>query len=103
MRCAGTTPACASCSARLRSGVSTRSQPPKTSRSIGTRPAARSSGISVTQPSGSAKPALMAAVNKILGEYDKSNGLQKSFDKWLGADSPYKFTRDYKVEPIKTQ
>ncbi|RDU97217.1 transporter substrate-binding domain-containing protein [Trinickia dinghuensis] len=49
------------------------------------------------------EPALMAAVNKILGNYDKSDGLQKSFDKWLGADSPYKFTRDYKVEPIKTQ
>lgn len=49
------------------------------------------------------EPALMAAVNKILHDYDKSNGLQQSFDKWLGVNSPYKFTRDYKVEPIRTQ
>lgn len=49
------------------------------------------------------EPALMAAVNKILVDYDKSNGLQQSFDKWLGAKSVYKFTRDYKVEPIKAQ
>ncbi|VVD66039.1 ABC transporter substrate-binding protein [Pandoraea iniqua] len=49
------------------------------------------------------EPALMAAVNKILLDYDKTNGLQDSFDKWLGAKSVYKFTRDYKVEPIKVQ
>ncbi|MEM5314712.1 transporter substrate-binding domain-containing protein [Paraburkholderia sp. JHI869] len=49
------------------------------------------------------EPALMAEVNKVLHDYDKSNGLQQSFDKWLGAKSPYKFTRDYKVEPIRTQ
>lgn len=49
------------------------------------------------------EPALMAAVNKILLDYDKSNELQQSFDKWLGANSVYKFTRDYKVEPIKVQ
>lgn len=49
------------------------------------------------------EPALLAAVNKILVDYDKSNGLQSSFDKWLGAKSVYKFTRDYKVEPIKVQ
>ncbi|SMG57858.1 transporter substrate-binding domain-containing protein [Paraburkholderia susongensis] len=49
------------------------------------------------------EPALMSAVNKILHEYDKSNGLQQSFDKWLGVNSPYKFTRDYRVEPIRTQ
>ncbi|WP_321914542.1 MULTISPECIES: transporter substrate-binding domain-containing protein [unclassified Paraburkholderia] len=49
------------------------------------------------------EPALMAAVNKILHDYDKSSGLQQSFDKWLGVNSPYKFTRDYKVEPIRTQ
>ncbi|WP_374627659.1 transporter substrate-binding domain-containing protein [Pandoraea sp.] len=49
------------------------------------------------------EPALMAAVNKILIDYDKSNGLQESFDKWLGNKSVYKFTRDYKVEPIKVQ
>ncbi|VVE44655.1 ABC transporter substrate-binding protein [Pandoraea eparura] len=49
------------------------------------------------------EPALLAAVNKILVDYDKSNGLQNSFDKWLGAKSVYKFTRDYKVEPIKVQ
>lgn len=49
------------------------------------------------------EPALMAAVNKILLDYDQSNGLQASFDKWLGAKSVYKFTRDYKVEPIKAQ
>ncbi|WAL82965.1 transporter substrate-binding domain-containing protein [Pandoraea sp. XJJ-1] len=49
------------------------------------------------------EPALLAAVNKILVDYDKTNGLQDSFDKWLGAKSVYKFTRDYKVEPIKVQ
>lgn len=49
------------------------------------------------------EPALMAAVNKILLDYEKTNGLQDSFDKWLGAKSVYKFTRDYKVEPIKVQ
>ncbi|MDM8354749.1 transporter substrate-binding domain-containing protein [Pandoraea communis] len=49
------------------------------------------------------EPALLAAVNKILLDYDKSNGLQESFDKWLGSKSVYKFTRDYKVEPIKVQ
>jgi polar amino acid transport system substrate-binding protein len=49
------------------------------------------------------EPALMAAVNRILHDYDKSNGLQTSFDKWLGANSVYKFTRDYKVEPIRAQ
>jgi polar amino acid transport system substrate-binding protein len=48
------------------------------------------------------EPALMAAVNQILVNYEKSNGLQTSFDKWLGARSVYKFTRDYKVEPIRT-
>ena len=49
------------------------------------------------------EPALREAVNKILLDYDKSNGLQESFDKWLGSKSAYKFTRDYKVEPIKVQ
>ncbi|VVE01760.1 ABC transporter substrate-binding protein [Pandoraea pneumonica] len=49
------------------------------------------------------EPALMAAVNKILQDYEKTNGLQDSFDKWLGTKSVYKFTRDYKVEPIKVQ
>ncbi|MFJ2994456.1 transporter substrate-binding domain-containing protein [Pandoraea sp. NPDC087047] len=49
------------------------------------------------------EPALLAAVNKILLDYDKSNGLQDSFEKWLGSKSVYKFTRDYKVEPIKVQ
>jgi len=29
--------------------------------------------------------------------------LQTSFDKWLGANSVYKFTRNYRVEPIKAQ
>ncbi|GAB3626177.1 ABC transporter substrate-binding protein [Pandoraea terrae] len=47
------------------------------------------------------EPALKAAVNQILADYEKSNGLQTSFDKWLGAQSVYKFTRDYKVEPIR--
>ncbi|MDR3100962.1 MAG: transporter substrate-binding domain-containing protein [Paraburkholderia sp.] len=49
------------------------------------------------------EPALMAAVNRILLDYDKTNGLQTSFDKWLGANSVYKFTRNYKVEPIRAQ
>lgn len=49
------------------------------------------------------EPALMAAVNKILLDYEKNNGLQTSFDRWLGANSVYKFTRNYRVEPIKAQ
>ncbi|VVE63282.1 ABC transporter substrate-binding protein [Pandoraea captiosa] len=49
------------------------------------------------------EPTLREAVNKILVEYDRTNGLQDSFDKWLGSKSVYKFTRDYKVEPIKVQ
>ncbi|VVE69492.1 ABC transporter substrate-binding protein [Pandoraea anapnoica] len=49
------------------------------------------------------EPALREAVNKILVDYDKTNGLQDSFEKWLGSKSVYKFTRDYKVEPIKVQ
>ncbi|AJP55856.1 ABC transporter substrate-binding protein [Pandoraea vervacti] len=49
------------------------------------------------------EPALREAVNKILVDYDRTNGLQDSFDKWLGSKSVYKFTRDYKVEPIKVQ
>ncbi|RQR27660.1 ABC transporter substrate-binding protein [Burkholderia sp. Bp9143] len=49
------------------------------------------------------QPALMAAVNRILHDYDQSTGLQTSFDKWLGARSAYKFTRNYKVEPIRAQ
>jgi len=48
------------------------------------------------------EPALMAAVNKALINYEKSNELQTSFDQWLGVKSVYKFTRDYQVEPIKT-
>lgn len=46
------------------------------------------------------EPALMAAINQILQSYEKSGELQASFDKWLGANSSYKMTRDYKVEPI---
>ncbi|WP_034300124.1 transporter substrate-binding domain-containing protein [Herbaspirillum sp. RV1423] len=46
------------------------------------------------------EPALMAAINQILQAYEKSGELQVSFDKWLGANSSYKMTRDYKVEPI---
>ena len=46
------------------------------------------------------EPALLAAINQILLNYEKSGELQTSFDKWLGANSTYKMTRDYKVEPI---
>lgn len=46
------------------------------------------------------EPALMTAINQILVDYEKSGALQTSFDKWLGVNSVYKMTRDYKVEPI---
>ncbi|WP_050460576.1 transporter substrate-binding domain-containing protein [Herbaspirillum autotrophicum] len=46
------------------------------------------------------EPALMAAINQILQAYEKSGELQVSFDKWLGTNSSYKMTRDYKVEAI---
>ncbi|PUA16609.1 transporter substrate-binding domain-containing protein [Glaciimonas sp. PCH181] len=46
------------------------------------------------------EPTLMTAINQILVDYEKSGALQTSFDKWLGAGSVYKMTRDYKVEPI---
>jgi len=46
------------------------------------------------------EPALMAAINQILQAYEKSGELQVSFDKWLGTNSSYKMTRDYKVDAI---
>ena len=46
------------------------------------------------------EPTLVAAINQILLNYEKSGELQTSFDKWLGANSIYKMTREYKVEPI---
>jgi len=42
----------------------------------------------------------MAAINQILQAYEKSGELQVSFDKWLGTNSSYKMTRDYKVDAI---
>ena len=48
------------------------------------------------------EPALLAAVNQVLLEMDKSGELQTIFDRWVGKNSAYGFTRAYKVEPIPT-
>lgn len=46
------------------------------------------------------EPELKGAVNKALQAMDQSGELDKIFNKWLGADSIYKLTREFKVEPV---
>lgn len=44
--------------------------------------------------------AMLAAVNSALQNLEKTGKMQAIFDKWLGADTSYKMTRSFKVEPI---
>lgn len=46
------------------------------------------------------EPRLLEAVNKALGEIEKSGQLDRIFDKWLGKDSEFHLQRNFKVEPI---
>ncbi|MYZ43508.1 ABC transporter substrate-binding protein [Schauerella aestuarii] len=48
-------------------------------------------------------PALLAALNKVLVDIDRSGELDRTYNKWLGADSIYKLTRTFKVEPVTAQ
>jgi len=44
---------------------------------------------------------MLGAVNSALENLEKTGKMQAIFDKWLGADTSYKMTRSFKVEPIK--
>jgi polar amino acid transport system substrate-binding protein len=48
-------------------------------------------------------PELLAAINAVLVDLDKSGALNAIYDKWLGAGSIYKLTRTFKVEPVNLQ
>lgn len=48
-------------------------------------------------------PELLAALNKVLLDLDKSGDLDRTYAKWLGAESIYKLTRSFKVEPVAAQ
>ncbi|MDQ2137218.1 ABC transporter substrate-binding protein [Alcaligenaceae bacterium B3P038] len=48
-------------------------------------------------------PELLAALNKVLVDIDRSGELDRTYNKWLGADSIYKLTRTFKVEPVAAQ
>lgn len=48
-------------------------------------------------------PELLAALNQVLLELDKSGELDRAYTKWLGAESIYKLTRSFKVEPVAAQ
>lgn len=42
----------------------------------------------------------LEAVNQILDEAETSGDATKLFEKWFGADTPYKLKRDFKIGPI---
>ncbi|HWW08393.1 ABC transporter substrate-binding protein [Collimonas sp.] len=44
---------------------------------------------------------LIKQVNNVLESMEKSGEAAQIFDKWLGANSPYKLHRGFKIEPIK--
>ncbi len=46
------------------------------------------------------EPELKAAIDKALTQMEKSGELDKIFDKWLGKESIYKLSRQFKVEPV---
>ena len=48
-------------------------------------------------------PELLAAINAVLLDLDKSGALNAIYDKWLGSGSIYKLTRTFKVEPVNLQ
>jgi len=47
------------------------------------------------------EPELLRAVNDALSSLEKTGEAQKIFDTWLGPNTLYKMTRDFKVAPIK--
>lgn len=44
--------------------------------------------------------ALLAAINQVVTQMDRSGALSAIYDKWLGSQSIYKLTRTFKVEPV---
>lgn len=48
-------------------------------------------------------PKLLAAINKVIQGMDKDGTLDAMYDKWLGAGSIYKLTRNFKVEPVDAE
>lgn len=46
------------------------------------------------------EPALLAQVNATLDRMERSGEASKIFDHWLGAGSPYKTVRDFRIGPI---
>lgn len=46
------------------------------------------------------EPALLAAVNKALGDMEKDGEIDAIWNKWLGPNTEYKITRKEKVSPI---
>lgn len=47
------------------------------------------------------EPEFIAAVNGILDNAEKSGKAQEIFDRWFGADTPYKLTRSFTVQPLE--
>ncbi|WP_144640318.1 transporter substrate-binding domain-containing protein [Bordetella genomosp. 13] len=43
---------------------------------------------------------LLAAIDKVIAKMDKDGQLDAIYAKWLGKDSIYKLTRQFKVEPV---
>lgn len=46
------------------------------------------------------EPEFIAAVNKILDKAEKSGKAAEIFNKWFGADTQYKLTRAFTIEPL---
>lgn len=46
------------------------------------------------------QPRMLAAVNQALDEAETSGEALKLFEKWFGADTPYKLQRSFKIGPI---
>ena len=45
-------------------------------------------------------PELLAALNDVLKRMDESGELDATFERWVGKDSMYGLTRNFKVEPV---
>lgn len=46
---------------------------------------------------------LLKAVNTAIEQIDKSGELTRIYDKWMGPETIYQLTRDFKVEPVTTE
>ncbi|MGB6104042.1 MAG: ABC transporter substrate-binding protein [Pusillimonas sp.] len=44
--------------------------------------------------------AFIAAVNQVLDDAEKSGEAARIFEKWFGAETPYKLTRTFAIEPL---